>query len=218
MSIQIYVNYRHFRFSKTEQTIAQAAVSRSALSKRFQDVVAKKQVDYTPKDYFSVRRSTLQRMIVKYSEQLVYKPIEEIQNWFTYNTGAFLEPGYPPLFYSRDNHKTISPSKSAIAGIGEGVTGFIAQQMYQARLLARPNHDYPDMVMTDGHRTYLLESKATTQSETDLQRTLDEELGQMLVYTSSCNSLDTVPVSGILVGTALLNAKTYHCYITEIQV
>ncbi|MBD1999235.1 hypothetical protein H6G00_21905 [Leptolyngbya sp. FACHB-541] len=94
-------------------------------------------------------------MISKYSEQLVYRPLEEMQYWFAYSSGAFLEPGYPPLFYSRTEHKVITPNKSAVAGIGEGIAGFLAQRLYQCRKLARPNHDYPDIVMEGNGKTYL---------------------------------------------------------------
>lgn len=105
-------------------------------------------------------------MIEKYSEQLVYKPLEEVRYWFAYSSGAFITPGYPALFYSRTKDNKVSPNKSAVASIGEGVTGFLAQKLYKCRKLARPNHDFPDIVMEDNNytKTHLFESKATIEN------------------------------------------------------
>jgi hypothetical protein len=218
MSIQITIERRQFYFSSFEQTLAKGAVSRKALQSQFQSQLENKRVGYVLETPVFVRPETLKRMITKYSEQLVYRPLEELQYWFTYSSGAFLEPGYPPLFYSRNDHKAVSPSKSAVAGIGEGVAGFLGQRLYQARLLARPNHDYPDIVMVGNGKTYLLESKATTYPVQNVRQSLDEEIARIVVYTSSCNDLDTRPVVGVLVGTAVISETEYHCCITEISV
>jgi len=141
-----------------------------------------------------------------------------MQYWFAYSSGAFLEPGYPPLFYSRTEHKVITPNKSAVAGIGEGIAGFLAQRLYQCRKLARPNHDYPDIVMEGNGKTYLVESKATALSLADIQQVLDEELIRIAAYTASCAELDARPVVGLLVGTALISETAYQSCITEVVV
>lgn len=154
----------------------------------------------------------------KYSEQLVYSALTELQYWFSYSSGAFLEPGYPPLFYSRSKKHVISPNKSAIAGIGEGIAGLIMQRLYHCRKLSRPVQDYPDIVMEGNGKTYLVESKATTDSIQEVRRILDEELHRMAAYVSVCKELDTRPVVGVLVGTALINESQYHSCITEVEI
>jgi hypothetical protein len=149
---------------------------------------------------------------------LHYRPQEEMQHYFTYTSGAFLEPGYAPLFYSRTEHRLITPSKSAIAGIGEGIAGLVAQQLFRCRKLARPNHDYPDIVMRGQGKTYLVEAKATTGSVAQIQQVIEDELIRMSAYTSACFELDSRPVTGMVVGTALLSETQYHCSITEVSV
>lgn len=164
-----------------------------------------------------ISEAALERMVVKYSEQLVFQPLQEIRYWFTYSSGAFLEPGYPPLFYSRDRYRKVSPNKSAVSAIGEGIAGFVAQRLYQCSKLARPNHDYPDIVMEDQQRTFLVEAKATLQSQNDrVEDVVDGELPRLASLTSSAGQLDVRPVVGLLIGTALISEIEYYCYMVEL--
>jgi len=157
-------------------------------------------------------------MVVKYSEQLVFQPFEEIRYWFTYSAGAFLEPGYPPLYYSRDRSSRVSPNKTAVSAIGEAMAGFVAQRLYQCTKLARPNHDYPDVVMESQRRTYLVEAKATLQSvEEGIESVVNDELPRLASFTSSAGQLDVRPVVGLLIGTCLVSEIQYYCYMIELQ-
>ncbi|MEP0868827.1 hypothetical protein NDA01_03325 [Trichocoleus desertorum AS-A10] len=216
MTIQITLEHRLLQLSQEEQSIAKIAATRHASRLRFKALLANRRSTYTPVGSFQLRRDTLRRMVSKYSEQLVYRPLEEMQYWFTYSSGAFLEPGYPPLFYSRTEQRRMTANKSAVAGIGEGIAGFLAQRYYQCRKLARPNHDYPDIVMQGNGNTYLIEAKATTDSTLGIKQVLEDELVRMAGYISACAELDTRPVVGILVGTALMSETDYRCYITEV--
>nr|WP_290222515.1 hypothetical protein [Trichocoleus desertorum] len=218
MTIQITLEHRRLQLSQEEQALAKAATSRNALRREFKAQIADRRLTYAPVSVFQLRRDTLKRMISKYSEQLVYRPLEEMQYWFTYSSGAFIEPGYQPLYYLRSEGRVITPNKSAIAGIGEGVAGFLAQRFYHCRKLARPNHDYPDIVMGGSGNTYLIESKATTGSAMEAQQVIEEEVARMAVYTSACAELDSRPVVGVLVGTALMSETDYRCYMTEVAV
>ncbi|WP_348235796.1 hypothetical protein [Leptolyngbya sp. GB2-A1] len=105
-----------------------------------------------------------------------------------------------------------------MASIGEGVSGFLAQQLYRCRKLARPIQDYPDIVMnaTDSGAIYLVESKASTGSPEALQRTIDEEVIRLASYASACSELNTRPIRGLLVATACLGTNEYQAYLTEI--
>jgi hypothetical protein len=128
-----------------------------------------------------------------------------------------LEPGYPPLFYSRDRNRTVSPNKSAVAAIGEGIAGFIAQRLYRCTKLARPNHDYPDIVMEGEQKTFLVEAKATLQSQDDrIEEVVEAELPRLASLTSSAGQLDVRPVVGLLIGTALVSEVHYYCYMVEL--
>ena len=158
--ITLEIQRRSLRFSKEEQNLATGSNTRDVLRGRFQKALAVKPA-YTGAPTLSIDESVLKRMISKYSEQLIYQPLNEIRFWFEYSSGVFLEPGYPPLFYAKNKGKSVSPNKTAVAAVGEGVAGLLAQRLYQCRKLARPNHDYPDIVMDTGRKTYLVESKAS---------------------------------------------------------
>lgn len=211
--IILNIERRVITLSSQAQNLATGVYGREALRPEFLRSISIAP-PYSPIPSINIHESILKRMTVKYSEQLVFQPIKEIQYWFTYSSGAFICPGYPPLFYSRDKNKTVSPNKSAIAGIGEGIAGFLSQRLYNCRKLARPNHDFPDIVMEANGRTYLVESKATLAS--DVSQEIEEELPRMAAFASSCAKLDIRPVIGLLIGTAILSEANYGCYITEV--
>ncbi|HEY9697671.1 MAG TPA: hypothetical protein V6D10_10440 [Trichocoleus sp.] len=215
--IQLHIERRPIQLSPLEQSLAKAAASRHALRLQLQHQIAHKLGAYHPACLLSIHPDTLKYMVTKYSEQLVFCPLVEIQQWFNYQSGIFLEPGYPPLFYSRTEHRCVSPNKSAVAAIGEGVAGLLAQRLYHCRKLARPNHDYPDIVLQGNGQTYLVEAKATIASPNEIQAVLDEELLRMAAYVAACSELDARSVVGVLIGTALLNEQEYRSYVNEVS-
>lgn len=232
MEISIDIQRRSVHLSAKQQGLATAAYTRNALRAAFLSQISEIQYPWQSPITLNLQETTLKKMIVKYSEQSVYRPLEEIKYWFAYSSGAFIEPGYPPLFYSKDKNKPISPNISAVASVGEGVAGFIAQRLYKCRKLARPNHDFPDIVMEDNSctKTYLVESKATISSKVNsdpsevkekvkekIKDRLEEELPRIAAYASSCLLLDNRPIVGILVGTALLRETNYFCYVVEVN-
>ncbi|PSN11291.1 hypothetical protein C7293_24870 [filamentous cyanobacterium CCT1] len=191
---------------------------------RLQQDLSQCLVEYEPTEAITIEEEVLQFCIRGFSEQAIFNPLEDLSLWFNYSSGQFLAPGYPPLFYNRQERQTVSPSKTAIAGIGEGVAGFLAQRLYRCRKLARPIQDYPDIVMDTPSRVmdapkrviYLVESKASTGSLEALKRTIDEEVIRLASYASACLELNTRPIRGLLVATAFLSTSQYQAYITEI--
>jgi len=176
------------------------------------------QLAYTENVSQSLSATTLKRMVTKYSEQLAFQPVTELRHWFTYRSGAYLDPGYPPLFYGALKTSSFSPNKSAESAIGEGIAGFVAQRMYRCRKLARPNHDYPDIVMERRpDRTYLVEAKATLVSREKIRRIADEEIPKMATMVISGRLMDTRPVMGLVVGTFFESETQYYVSITEID-
>jgi hypothetical protein len=175
------------------------------------------QLSYSDEFRMTISEPTLTRMAAKYSEQLVFQPVNEIRHWFTYQSGAYIQPGYPPLYYSREGKKTLSPNKSAVAAVGEAIAGFLAQRLYHCRMLARPNHDPPDIVMEDGGKTFLVESKATVRTKQAILDTVDEEIPAMARLVISAGLLDCRPDMGLLVGTLLRSETDYFVCVTEVS-
>jgi hypothetical protein len=186
-------------------------VLRSELDKRLLP-----QLGYTESLTIEIAEPTLKHMVTKYSEQLVFQPVNEIRHWFTYESGAYIEPGYPPLYYAREKGKPFSPNKSAVAAVGEAIAGFLAQRLYHCRKLSRPNHDYPDVVMESGDETYLVESKATMGGQKTIRDVIDGEIHSMSRLVTSALFLDQRPVVGLLFGTFLETETNYYVYITEL--
>ena len=216
--IDVHINFRKIKLTDDEVNLATGANARNALLPEFLERLSTKP-SYQNYRTMSVHKSVIMRMVTKYSEQIVYQPLNEIRHWFAYASGAFIEPGYPPLFYSRVKNKKVSPNKSAVAGIGEGVAGFVAQRLYRCRKLARPNHDYPDIVMTDGGKTYIVEAKSTiAQGGTSLRVTLEQEVARFVTYMNACRGLDRRPIEGLLVGTKIVSEYRYDVYLNEVQI
>lgn len=216
--IDIDIKLRHIQLTADEVNLATGANARNALLPEFLQRLAMKPT-YTGYGAISVHESVVKAMVTKYSEQVVYQPLNEIRHWFAYSSGAFIEPGYPPLFYSRGKGKKVSPNKSAVAGIGEGVAGFIAQRLYRCRKLARPNHDYPDIVMVGSGKTILVEAKSTiSQGGSNLKATLEQEITRIVTYLNACSGLDKRPVEGLLIGTEIVSEDKYNVYLNEVKI
>jgi hypothetical protein len=213
--ITLNLNRKTITLSDQEQGLATGAHARSALAPEFHAAIALRTTHSTGQ--LVISEPALHRMIVKYSEQSVFQPLREIRHWFTYTSGAYLAPGYPPLYYNRDKNKNVSPNTSAVAAVGEGIAGFLAQRLFRCRKLARPNHDYPDIVMEGNGKTYLVEAKATlSENYMDIECIIDQELPRLASLTSSARQLDVREVSALLVGTQLISEVEYNCYLVEI--
>ena len=215
--IRIHITKKDIRLDKDELSLAAGSSARAVLRDEFLRRMNLKPVRYNPITTLTIPEAVLKRMIGKFSEQVIYQPLNEIRFWFTYSSGAYIEPGYPPLFYFRKG-KNFSPNKTAVAGIGEGVAGLISQRIYRCRKLSRPNHDYPDIVMDGNGKTYLVESKATLNSRESIQTVINDELPTMATLLSSCVGLDTRPIVSLLIGTFIANEKEYESYIVELSI
>jgi hypothetical protein len=212
--ITLDITKRQLSLSVEQQGLATGAYTREALRPIFQASIAGQWT--STQLAITLNEVTLQRMIVKYSEQWAFQPLREIQRWFAYESGAYLDPGYPPLYYRKTGGSRPSPNKSAVSAIGEGVAGFIAQRLYQCRKLARPNHDYPDAILEAANRTVVLEAKATTQGDS-LDGIVAEELPHLASFSSSAKQMDMRAVSALLVATELVSESHYRCLLVEVN-
>jgi hypothetical protein len=212
--ISLEITKKQLSLSPKQQGLATGANARAALRPIFEAAIVLQWTTSTLS--LTLNEETLQRMIVKYSEQWVFQALREIQRWFAYESGAYLAPGYPPLFYAKTANARATANKSAVSAIGEGVAGFLAQRLYHCRKLARPNHDYPDVVMEVNNYTFLLEAKATTQADA-LEGIIAEELPRLASFASSAKQMDVRPVAALLIATELVSESQYRCLVIEIQ-
>jgi hypothetical protein len=213
--ISLEIEKRRLSLAPEQQGLATGAYARAALRPIFEAAIARQWT--TSRLSLTLNEKTLERMIEKYSEQWVFQPLREIHRWFAYESGAYLDPGYPPLYYSKTGSARPSPNKSAVSAIGEGVAGFVAQRLCQCRKLARPNHDYPDAVMESNTHTFVLEAKATTQKDA-LDGIIAEELPRLASFASSAKQMDVRPVAGLLIATELMSESLYQCLLAEVEV
>ena len=219
LTIKIEVNTREIALSSS--LIPVALSKRNTFKYQFQQAIENQKKSYARKTVLHVDELTMRRMIEKYSEQVVYRPIDDMRYYFQYTKRAMTEPGYPPLFYPAVVDRKRDPNISAVMAIGEGVAGLVAQKLYQCRKLARPYKDGVDIVMSTQHQTYLVEAKGSAAVEENSfvsGKLNDEYLEDVSRETLSSSEIDIRLVKGLLIGVHLKNEISYNCYITEINI
>ncbi|MCY7276845.1 MAG: hypothetical protein LH702_24715 [Phormidesmis sp. CAN_BIN44] len=219
MAIEIMLERRTITLSPDEAALAKAATTRHALRLQFQTQLTARRIPYQDAGKLLLHEARLQACVTEFAHQLVYSPLADLRYFFALQTGIFLEPGYPPLYYA--SRKAMSPSalanKSAVAAVAEAIAGLLAGELFQLRKWATGYHDYPDLVMGNATAVYLVEAKGTTREVDDLRQVLDDELYRMAAYAAACNDLDrSRPSIGVVVGTALLSESRYHVLLNEV--
>lgn len=214
--IQLHIQRQLISMPRSLQALVSNSLTRSALEDEAREQLASHTVVGSPFD-LSLAESTLDWMMMRFSEQVVFNPRKEIQHWFAYTSGAYLEPGYAPLYYFWTTTKP-SPNKSAISAIGEGIAGYLAQYYYHCSMLARPNHDYPDIVMEtqSADATYLVEAKATIIDEP--QKAIEANLLRFVSNTATAELLDVRPLKGLLVSTRIESEMIYRVEYVEVEI
>lgn len=219
------VNIKVFKrsISLSAELTAIALSRRAVFRNRFQDELNDHPKHFSQVSNFSISEYAMRRMIAKYSEQAVYRPIDDMRYFFQGARRLFSEPGYPPLFYPIILDRKMGQSISAVSAIGEGVAGLVAQRIYDCRKLSRPFRDGVDIVMSAENVTYLIEAKGTAIQSEKIEKWLDEKLGDTFLEevskeVLSSRGVDVRSVRGLLVGVHILSEINYHAYVIEIDI
>src|SRR5690242_11135990 len=139
--ITLDLEVRHMTFPPGLRDQASLAQKRGIIKKRVnEDLLDLFSRTSARSRKLSIRESTLEYVLSKYSEQAVFEPWRELQHWFAYTGGLFILPGYAPLDYASGRLKQ-SGNVSVAQAIGEAVAGLVLQWEFGGQLLARPNHD-----------------------------------------------------------------------------
>ena len=93
---------------------------------------------------------------------------------------------------------------------------FLAQRLYRCTKLARPNHDYPDIVMEGDGVTYLVEAKATIAGSPFSE--IEANMLRFVSHTASAESMDVRPLKGLLVSTGIESEVSYRCEYVEVEI
>jgi len=213
-TISIDVRSRTIPLSKSLKS--QVLSPRSEMLERFKKDISLAYHPYSPHTIVDVDEVVIERMVAKFSERVIYRPLDDIRYWDWTRKGLNIEPGYPPFYYS-STKDGLPVNATAVGGLGEGVAGLLAQRIYKARKVTRPYLDYPDAVMECGGVIYLVEAKATTvENDTGIRATAQKELVEMARLMVSCEVLNHRRVRGLVVGTRIVDPSNYRSYITEL--
>ena len=102
----------------------------------------------------------LRHYIGKCMEELVVSPELDFAAYW-YSISPSLPSFYTPLVYF-GGQTTYVMSKSAAAAIGEGVAGFVSENIFGIDLICRPIGIAPDLLGVKNGVYYLIEAKATS--------------------------------------------------------
>lgn len=172
-----------------------------------------------------VHPRALQRMIPKYSEQLTYKPLTEIEVWSAKSVAQSVDKGYLPYFYEPKITKNRTANSAAVFAVAEGVAGLIAQQIYRGAFLSRPYYDFPDAILyeTDLEGAMILvEAKGTSQrgsiGRTHIKSEVKSTIKDLAKVLISCKTSNNDPLYGLIIGTHINTPSSYDCYITRLNI
>lgn len=110
---------------KFEQNLATGAYTREALRDEFLQAIST-QTQYGTTGIIQVNETVLERMMVKYSEQLVYQPINEIRYWYAYSSGDWF-----PFELNKDGFVFVVDDDGSV---------FVATEHFSAELIAEAGH------------------------------------------------------------------------------
>lgn len=195
---------------------SQVLSPRPEMLERFKKGISLASQPYSPIPTVDVDEVVIDRMVAKFSERVIYKPLDDIRYWDWTKKGLNVDPGYPPFYYS-STKDGLPVNATAVGGLGEGVAGLLAQRIFKARKITRPYLDYPDAVMERRGVIYLVEAKATTvENDSGIKTTAQKELVEMAQLMVSCEVLNHRPIRGLVVGTRIVDPLKYRSYITEL--
>ena len=210
------INIYKRRIELTEELGHVASISNTR--NKFNDVFKNDHLcnfpEYSKYKSYKINRHIINSSIERYSEQLIANPLNDLSYWHKFRSGRFILPGYPNLYYIKGTGK-ISANKTAVAAIGEGLAGLITQWIYKCFPLARPNHDFPDIVMKNNKYICLVEAKAITD-KSKIISVLNDNLKELVSYTYNCDCFDENDVVGLLYGTSIIDEYNFDVYINEI--
>ncbi len=112
-------------------------------------------------------------------------------------------------------------SSSSIAAIGEGVAGFIAENVYDIMLICRPIGISPDLLGVDKNGIYyFIEAKATTSRDNLLTalRGAVKTLIEIIKSELSAGHISRNKIAGMAVITYLESVNRFVSYVLELMV
>jgi hypothetical protein len=221
MSATVTININRRNISIPADLTPVALSRRNVFCQQFKQAIKGQPTTYSVVNSINISEMTMRRMIERYSEQAVHRPIDDMRYFFQAARRLLTEPGYPPLFYPAIIDNRMGQNLSAISAIGEGVAGLLAHRIYGCSKLARPYRDGVDIVMTSNNITYLIEAKGSASIDEDrwVRNQLDSVyLEDMAREVLSSYGIDIRQVRGLLIGVYLISELIYNCYIIQVDV
>ncbi len=170
----------------------------------------------------NIQNATISMGVLKYyarkcMEELVVFP--EIDFLAYINSLPLALPTFfTPLIYFGGQRKYIV-SLSSIAAIGEGIAGFLAENVFDIILLCRPIGRSPDLLGINRSGVYyFIEAKATTTKSNirDLLKNAVETIVEIIKSEISAGYASHGKIAGLAVVTYLESITNFESYVIEL--
>ena len=163
----------------------------------------------------SFNSPTLRYFVRRFSEQLVLRPEQDLEDWFNYSSGRMINVIYADLYYLVTKDYVVN--KSAAAAIGEAVAAYLMQKEFGYKPIARPLLYSPDIIMKRNSSIALVEAKASVKAEDSQMKSLVKETSLELLKLISTAKYDNPDYVGFVVATNIEEKDRFKSFVLELR-
>jgi len=163
---------------------------------------------------------TLRQIVKKFSAQFIGDVELELSEYFKQRGGSSFNSAYPDLLYfASSSGPTLS--NSVIAGVGEGMAGYLVQYLGGYTPKARPLGYSPDIIMAKRAplRVALVEAKGTARTNPGerIIAVLRKATLEMIEMLAMAPYLKSAKYTGYVVGTEIVEEDEFNCYVLRLE-
>jgi hypothetical protein len=179
-----------------------------------------KQVSFSSPIDLNFHSVTLRQIVKRFSAQFIGDVELELTQYFDQRGGGSFNSSYPDLLYfSSSGGPTLS--SSVIAGVGEGMAGYLVQYLDGYAPEARPLGYAPDIIMVKQTplRVALVEAKGTARTNPGdgILAVLRKAALEMIEMLAKAPYLKSAKYTGYIIGTEIVREDDFRCYVLRLE-
>lgn len=190
------------------------------LRKRLKPCSTKKS-GYEETKTISLAPGIIEEMTKLYGEELVEKPIANLQYYFDLREGKEeakrgIPVEYPDLYYQANEDRLEYTFVHLLASVGEGIAGHLMRDLYGYEIVARPLGLPPDLIMSKDEGTLGLAEVTASATFTGLHDNMERKAIGMIDLVAHFRYLSDKKLEPYIVGTAFTDRHDFEAFILEL--
>lgn len=213
------------QFDVTNKDLGKVAFRKSwggivELKERLKPCSTKKS-GYEETKTISLAPGIIEEMTKLYGEELVEKPIENLQYYFDLREGKKeakrgVPVEYPDLYYQAKRDELEYTFAHLLGSVGEGIAGHLLRDLYGYEIVARPLGLPPDLIMSKGEGTLGLAEVTASATFTGLSNEMRSKATSMIDLVAHFRYLSDKKLEPYIVGTAFTDRHDFEAFILEL--